>query len=383
VILTDPNGPEETATGSTVTVQVQTEQPYEVSIGHHILDTAVGLAEGSQRVAIIHQQTTMDLVSGLERRLTKNGFAVLRLPVPDAEAAKSAEVVAYCWASLGKAGFTRSDTIIGVGGGAATDLAGFVAATWLRGVRLISVPTSVLGMVDAAVGGKTGINTAEGKNLVGAFYEPAGVVCDLEALRTLPSEELTPGLAEVIKSGFIADPKILELVETQPDQVRDPGSAVLAELIRRSIEVKAAVVAKDLRESTSVGDQVGRELLNYGHTLGHAIERRENYRWRHGNAISVGLVFAAELSRRAGILSDQVADRHAATLSLVGLPISYSAGAFDDLLNNMALDKKTRGSTLRFVVLTDLARSRMLVGPDEQLLRESYAAIARTDAGTT
>ena len=383
MILTDPNGPEETATGSTVTVQVQTEQPYEVSIGHHILDTAVGLAEGSQRVAIIHQQTTMDLVSGLERRLTKNGFAVLRLPVPDAEAAKSAEVVAYCWASLGKAGFTRSDTIIGVGGGAATDLAGFVAATWLRGVRLISVPTSVLGMVDAAVGGKTGINTAEGKNLVGAFYEPAGVVCDLEALRTLPSEELTPGLAEVIKSGFIADPKILELVETQPDQVRDPGSAVLAELIRRSIEVKAAVVAKDLRESTSVGDQVGRELLNYGHTLGHAIERRENYRWRHGNAISVGLVFAAELSRRAGILSDQVADRHAATLSLVGLPISYSAGAFDDLLNNMALDKKTRGSTLRFVVLTDLARSRMLVGPDEQLLRESYAAIARTDAGTT
>jgi len=362
---------------------VPSEQPYQVAIGHHLLDNVIGLAEGSQRVAIIHQQTTMDLISGLERRLTKNGFAVLRLPVPDAEAAKRAEVVAYCWASLGKAGFTRSDTIVGVGGGAATDLAGFVAATWLRGVRLITVPTSVLGMVDAAVGGKTGINTAEGKNLVGAFYEPAGVVCDLEALRTLPAEELIPGLAEVIKCGFIADPKILDLVEGHPDEVLEPGSAVLAELIRRSIEVKAAVVAKDLRESTSVGTQVGRELLNYGHTLGHAIERREKYRWRHGNAISVGLVFAAELSRRAGILSDEVADRHAATLSLVGLPIGYPAGAFDELLNNMALDKKTRGSTLRFVVLEDLARARILVGPDEQLLRDSYAAIAQPVGGTT
>ena len=369
--MTDPNVFNE----PTVTIGVQTEQPYEVRIGRGMCDDVAELAEGGRRVAIIHQQTTMDLVSGLERRLTKNGFVVLRLPVPDAEAAKSAQVVAYCWASLGKAGFTRSDTIIGVGGGAATDLAGFVAATWLRGVRLITVPTSLLGMVDAAVGGKTGINTTEGKNLVGAFHEPVGVVCDLDSLRTLPTEELVPGLAEVIKCGFIADPAILDLVEQDPDQATDVSSAVLAELIRRSIAVKAAVVAKDLRESTSVGTQVGRELLNYGHTLGHAIERRELYRWRHGNAVSIGLVFVAEVARRAGLLSDAVADRHAAVLASVGLPISYDPGAIDDLLESMAMDKKTRGSTLRLVVLEDLARARILDGPDERLLRDSYAAI--------
>jgi len=375
--LTDPTETDQ-ATGTepaTVIIDVESEQPYRVTIGHGILDTVLGLAEGSQRVAIIHQQTTIDLVSGLERRLIKSGFSVLRVPVPDAEAAKSAEVLAYCWTSLGKANFTRSDTIIGVGGGAATDLAGFVAATWLRGVRLITVPTSLLGMVDAAVGGKTGINTVEGKNLVGAFYEPAGVVCDLDALRTLPTDELVPGLAEVIKCGFIADPAILDLVEGRPDKVVDPASAELAELVHRSIAVKAAVVAKDLRETTSVGTRVGRELLNYGHTLGHAIERRERYQWRHGNAVSIGMVFVAELARRAGILSDAVAARHARTLMLVGLPVSYARDAFDELLANMALDKKTRGSTLRFVVLEDLARARILEGPDEELLRDSYSAV--------
>jgi 3-dehydroquinate synthase len=382
VILSDPTAIEPTAfkpnrsrSGPTATVEVRTQQPYQVRIGHGIADDIVELAGHSQRVAVIHQQTTMDLVSGLERRLAKNGYAVLRLPVPDAEAAKSAEVVAYCWASLGKAGFTRSDTIIAVGGGAATDLGGFVAATWLRGVRLVTVPTTLLGMVDAAVGGKTGINTAEGKNLVGAFYEPVGVLCDLDALRTLPSEELVPGLAEVIKCGFIADPEILDLVQDRPAKVTDSGSAELAELIHRSVAVKAAVVAKDLKETTSVGNQVGRELLNYGHTLGHAIERREKYRWRHGNAVSIGLVFAAEVARRAGILSDTVAARHRSVLSAVGLPVSYQPDAFDDLLQNMALDKKTRGSTLRFVVLEDLAQARILQGPDERLLRDSYAAI--------
>ncbi|WP_188894000.1 3-dehydroquinate synthase [Microlunatus endophyticus] len=369
--MTDPTGTEP----ATVIIDVESEQPYRVSVGHGILDTVLGLAEGSLRVAIIHQQTTIDLVSGLERRLIKSGFSVLRVPVPDAEAAKSAEVLAYCWTSLGKANFTRSDTIIGVGGGAATDLAGFVAATWLRGVRLITVPTSLLGMVDAAVGGKTGINTVEGKNLVGAFYEPAGVVCDLDALRTLPTDELVPGLAEVIKCGFIADPAILDLVEGRPERAVDPASAELAELVRRSIAVKAVVVAKDLRETTSIGTRVGRELLNYGHTLGHAIERRERYQWRHGNAVSIGMVFVAELARRAGILSDAVAARHARTLMLVGLPVSYARNAFDELLANMALDKKTRGSTLRFVVLEDLSRARILQGPDEQLLRDSYSAV--------
>ncbi len=357
------------------TITVETAQPYPVSIGHGLVDTVPDLVDGSQRIAIVHQQSCIDLVSGLERRLVKDGFEVLRLPVPDAESAKTTQVLAYCWASLGRAGFTRSDSIIGVGGGAVTDLAGFVAATWLRGVRLVTVPTSLLGMVDAAVGGKTGINTTEGKNLVGAFYEPTAVVCDLDALRTLPDEELVPGLAEVIKCGFIADPTVLDLVEQHPQEVRDPGSQVVAELIRRSVAVKAGVVAGDLREQTSVGSRVGRELLNYGHTLAHAIERREQYRWRHGNAVSVGLVYAAELARRSGHLADDVAARHGRLLSAVGLPTTYAPDAFDDLLRAMALDKKTRGRTLRFVILEGVARPTMLVGPDEDLLRASYAAV--------
>jgi len=262
------------------------------------------------------------------------------------------------------------------------------------------VPTSLLGMVDAAVGGKTGINTPEGKNLVGAFYEPAGVLCDLDALATLPPADLVGGLAEVIKCGFIADPQILTLVEDHSDKLVEDHSdklvedhsdklveehagdlieadlPVVRELVERAITVKAAVVSGDLRESTSVGTRVGRELLNYGHTLGHAIERREGYRWRHGEAISVGMVFVAELSRLTGHLDQATADRHARILSGVGLPISYPADVFDELVATMALDKKTRGSTLRFVILDRLASASILSGPEPELLRAAYEAVA-------
>jgi 3-dehydroquinate synthase len=296
--------------------------------------------------------------------------------IPDGEAAKTAEVAAGCWAARGDAGFTRSDAVVGLGGGSTTDLAGFVAATWLRGVPLLNLPTTVLGMVDAAVGGKTGINTDAGKNLVGSFHEPVAVVCDLDCLATLPSADLLAGLAEVVKCGFIADPEILDVLESDPQAAVRPGSASLRELIERGIQVKAAVVSADLREATSVGTRVGREQLNYGHTLGHAIERREGYRIRHGEAISIGLVFAAELARTAGRLDDATATRHRAILSRLGLPTTYRPDAFDDLLGTMALDKKTRGSTLRFVILNGLASTEILDGPSVELLRGAYAAVA-------
>jgi 3-dehydroquinate synthase len=358
-------------------IRVSAERPYEVLVGHDLLGELPGLLGPEvQRVAVIHPPTLLELAGSVVHQLTQAGYTAVRIDVPDAEAAKTAEVAARCWSVLGQAGFTRSDAVLGVGGGATTDLAGFVAATWLRGVKLVSVPTSLLGMVDAAVGGKTGINTAEGKNLVGAFYEPAGVLCDLDALATLPPADLVGGLAEVIKCGFIADPQILTLVEADPAAARRPDSPQLRELVERSIRVKADVVSADLREATSVGGRVGRELLNYGHTLGHAVERREQYRWRHGEAVSVGLVFAAELARLAGTLDDSTAGRHRDVLSSVGLPVSYPAGAFDELLATMALDKKTRGSTLRFVVLNDLASAQILAGPSEDLLRSAYAAVA-------
>ena len=205
---------------------------------------------------------------------------------------------------LGRIGIGRKDAIVSLGGGAATDVAGFAAATWLRGIDIVHVPTTLLGMVDAAVGGKTGINTDAGKNLVGAFHQPAAVLVDLATLETLPRNELVAGMAEIVKAGFIADPVILDLIEADPEAALDPTGTVLPELIRRAVAVKAEVVAADEKESQL------REILNYGHTLAHAIERRERYQWRHGAAVSVGLVFAAELGRLAGRLDDETADRH-------------------------------------------------------------------------
>jgi 3-dehydroquinate synthase len=267
--------------------------------------------------------------------------------------------------------------VVGVGGGATTDLAGFVAATWLRGVRVVHVPTTLLGMVDAAVGGKTGINTAEGKNLVGSFHEPAGVLCDLAALDTLSRNEVVSGLAEVVKCGFIADPEILDLVEAEPDAAVDPHSGLLRDLVERAVRVKAAVVAGDLREATSAGGQVGREALNYGHTFGHAIERVERYRFRHGAAVAVGMVYVAELARLAGRLDEATADRHRVVLERVGLPTSYSGGSWEQLHDAMRLDKKSRGDRLRFVVLDGLARTGILEAPDPQLLTAAYAEVSR------
>jgi len=284
-------------------------------------------------------------------------------------------VVVDCWERLGAAGFTRSDAVVTVGGGATTDVGGFVAATWLRGVRVVHVPTSLLGMVDAAVGGKTGIDTAVGKNLVGSFHEPAGVLCDLDLLATLPERELVSGMAEVVKCGFIADPEILALVEKDPATALDPGSEVLAELVERAVRVKAEVVATDLRETGGAEGHPGREVLNYGHTLGHAVETKSGYAMRHGEAVAVGMVYAAELSRLAGRLDDETAARHRAVLASVGLPASAPDTPFDELLSLMRVDKKARGATLRFLVLDGLARPAVLSGPSEELLRSAYAAI--------
>jgi 3-dehydroquinate synthase len=225
-------------------------------------------------------------------------------------------------------------------------------------------------MVDAAVGGKTGINTAAGKNLVGAFHEPSAVLVDLAVLDTLPAPELVAGSAEIVKTGFIADPVILERIEAGPGAALDPAGPVLPELVERSIRVKADVVAADLRESHL------REILNYGHTLGHAIERREEYRWRHGAAVSVGLVFAAELARAAGRLDDVTADRHRAVLSSLGLPVGYAADALPELVESMRGDKKARAGTLRFVVLDGLAKPGRLEGPAPELLERAYAAVS-------
>ncbi|MFD7009329.1 MULTISPECIES: 3-dehydroquinate synthase [Rhodococcus] len=356
-----------------VRVQVQTANPYPVIIGRGLLGELVDELTGTRTVAIFHQPPLAETAEAVRAALAEKGIDAHRIEIPDAEDGKDLAVAGFCWEVLGRIGLTRSDAVVSLGGGAATDLAGFVAATWMRGVRVIHVPTTLLAMVDAAVGGKTGINTEAGKNLVGSFHEPSAVLIDLATLETVPRNEIVAGMAEVVKTGFIADPVILDLIEKDPEAALDPTGTVLPELIRRSVEVKAKVVAADLRESDL------REILNYGHTLGHAIERRERYRWRHGAAVAVGLVFAAELGRLAGRLDDVTADRHRTILELVGLPTTYDADAFGQLVEGMQTDKKNRAGVLRFVVLDGLAKPGRLEGPDPSLLVAAYSAVAREE----
>jgi len=362
-------------TGSGITrIPVSAERPYDVLIGHGLLgELPALLGDACQRVAVIAPAALATSAEAVREDLVSSGFEAIALEIPDGEAAKTPEVAAFCWSVLGQAGFTRTDAVVAIGGGSTTDLAGFVAATWLRGVRVVHVPTTVLGMVDAAVGGKTGINTDAGKNLVGSFHEPAGVLCDLTALETLPRNDLIAGLAESIKCGLVSDTAILDLVLADPEDAVRPDSDRLREIIERSIAVKADVVAGDLREA--IGGPLGREVLNYGHTFGHAIERVEDYRWRHGAAISVGMVYVAELARLAGRLDDATVDLHREVLGAVGLPTTYAAGRWDQLLAAMRVDKKARGDLLRFVVLDGLARPAILEGPDPALLAAAYAEV--------
>lgn len=345
--------------------------PYEVLVGHQLLGELPQLiGDRARRVAVLHPEALTETGEAVREDLAAQGYEAIAIQLPNAEEAKTVEVAAYCWKALGQTGFTRTDVIVGIGGGATTDVAGFVAASWLRGVRWIAIPTTVLGMVDAAVGGKTGINTAEGKNLVGAFHPPAGVLCDLAALDSLPVNDYVSGMAEIIKAGFIADPVILDLVEADPEGARTPAGPHTAELIERSIRVKAEVVSSDLKESGL------REILNYGHTLAHAIEKNERYKWRHGAAVSIGMVFAAELGRLAGRLDDATADRHRSVLASVGLPLAYRGDQWPKLLENMKVDKKSRGDLLRFIVLDGIGRPTVLEGPDPAVLLAAYGEVS-------
>ena len=344
---------------------------YDVVVGHGVSSRITDLLAASVRqVLVVRPESLEALATPVVERLRGAGLTVHEALVPDNESAKTADVAVSLWAALGRHAFTRSDAVVAVGGGTVTDLAGFVAATWLRGVAVVHVPTTLLAMVDAAVGGKTGINTAQGKNLVGSFHEPAGVLCDLDALATLPRADLVAGLAEVVKAGFIADPRILELVEADPEAATRFDGRHTRELVERAIAVKADVVAQDLTESWH------REILNYGHTLGHAVEQVEGYRRRHGEAVAIGMTYAAELAVASGRLSRTVLDRHREVLSAVGLPTAYRQDRWADLLAAMRRDKKSRGSLLRFVVLEDIGRPVRLEGPDEDLLLAAYSALA-------
>lgn len=352
-------------------ITVGAEKPYPVVIGRNLLEDVPQFIQGAKKVLVVHPVGLAVSAEELRDFLITQGFEVLLAGVPDNEEAKRIEVAAFCWGVLGKAEFSRTDMVIGFGGGTITDLAGFVAATWLRGVGIVQIPTTLLAMVDAAVGGKTGVNTSEGKNLVGVFHSPSAVVVDLETLATLPKNEVLAGFAEVVKCGFISDPEILNIIESDFDKAVDPSTDEFVELVRRSVQVKADVVASDFRESGL------REILNYGHTLGHAIELAERYKWRHGAAISIGMIFVAELAHLNGRLSIEAVQRHRELFTKLGLPTSYPAEKWPQLLANMQLDKKSRGGNLRFVVLDDIGKPTIMHAPTEEILFAAYQEIAK------
>ena len=351
-------------------ITVSGEAPYDVVVGRALLgEVGKSLGSAVQKVLVIHPEALSVSAEALREDLVSQGYEAILAGVPNSEDAKRVEVAAFCWGVMGQADFTRTDAVIGFGGGSTTDLAGFVAATWLRGVKLINVPTTLLGMVDAAVGGKTAINTQEGKNLVGAFHAPAAVICDLDTLETLSKNEIVASFGEVVKYGFIQDERILEIIEADVARATDPTTDEFRELVERSIAIKARVVGSDFKESGL------REILNYGHTLGHAIEHAEQYRWRHGAAIAIGQMFVAELARLAGRLSDADVERHRSIFKLLGLPTTYRADRWDQLLTAMQRDKKSRAGQLRFVVLDAIGKPTIMTAPAAELLHASYMEI--------
>jgi 3-dehydroquinate synthase len=290
------------------------------------------------------------LVAALAARLPH----VERLDLPAGEASKTLDEIERTTEWLASCGFDRKSAVIGIGGGATTDHAGFAAAIYLRGVAFALVPTTLLAMVDASVGGKTGVDLRAGKNLVGAFHQPRAVVADLGFLETLPARELTAGLAEVVKCGFIVDRELLGLCERAPAGGPLPRDLVL-ELVTRAVKVKADVVAADEHEGGR------RAILNFGHTVGHAIEAESGYGLLHGEAVALGMVAALRLGAALGVSPEALADRARTLLARLGLPTDFEARMTDGVFARLAVDKKRRGATIRFV---------FCAAPGETLLRD-------------
>ena len=334
-------------------IEVNSERRYTVDFVND-WQQSLQTALAGRRGIVLTPESMRDVVTKLPKEIG-------RITLPDGENQKDSGTFFRVMDEIARFGLDRTGVLIGIGGGATTDLTGFVAATYLRGVEWIAVPTSLAGMVDASIGGKTGINLAAGKNLAGAFHSPIKVIVDLHFLDTLSDRDLKAGMAEVVKCGFISDPTLLKLVT-------DRRKEALSDLVHRSIAVKAAVVTRDFKESFE------REILNYGHTLGHAIEKHSQYELRHGECVAIGMVFAAELSRRFSGLDDEGAKRHMTILSQLNLPTSYAKNAWSSLYQIMQSDKKKK-SSLRFVTLRKIGEPTRLEDTNEGQLREIYEEV--------
>ena len=347
-------------------IEVQAERNYPVIIDTYWKDELSRLLVGRSKAAIIVSEKMQEAV----KNLMATDAEIFVFPIPDGEPGKSSTTLNKVWDWLGAAGFTRSDLIVGIGGGAVTDFAGYAAASWLRGIDWVAIPTSVAGAVDAAIGGKTAINSEYGKNLIGAFHSPSAVIVDVSWFDTLSDRDFAAGMAEVVKAGFISDKKILDLVGTSKiSELRSNREAVI-ELVTRAIAVKAKVVSSDFKESFD------REILNYGHTLGHAIELHCKYDLRHGECVSIGMAFMAQLQLSLGLISADLAKQHVEILENLGLPTTYQRQAWPSLLASMYLDKKSRGKTLRLVTIKGIGITDRLENPDEKILLAAYEKVS-------
>lgn len=350
-------------------IQVRAERDYSVRITGDWRGDLSPLASKRDRVAIISSAAMSSHIP----TFNFSGVEVTHIEIPDGEAGKSSTSLNFIWEKLASAGFTRSDLIVAIGGGTVTDVSGYAAASWLRGIDWVAIPTTLAGMVDASVGGKTGINSPYGKNLIGAFHSPISVIIDPSWLRSLSDRDFAAGMAEVVKCGFIDDEEILNLIKGKSLSSIRNNAHLVNNLIERSVTTKAKVVSEDFKESEL------REILNYGHTFGHAIERVSDYSIRHGEAVSIGMVFVAELSREAGLIDDELVLLHRELLQTLGLPVSIAMVAggsnWPALYAAISLDKKARGSSIRFVILNSIANCVRLEGVTEEQLKSAYEKV--------
>jgi len=334
------------------------ERSYSIHVGENILGElgdAMRRAKFAQRVAIVSDRTVADLyLKPVEESLRRSGFESIAILLPAGEEHKNLESLAAIYDRVIAERFDRGSALVALGGGVVGDLAGFAAASYLRGIAYVQVPTTLLAQVDSSVGGKTAVNHREGKNLIGAFHQPRLVWIDVAALRSLPRRELLAGLAEVIKYGIIADAALFRRLEEKLDDLLAAESGILAEVVAASCAIKARVVEKDERESDL------RAVLNFGHTVGHALEAATGYeKYLHGEAVAIGMVQAARISLAEGVCDAESFERIRRLIVRAGLPAQIPAGvSLEELIKHMEVDKKSAGGKIKFVLCEGIGATR-------------------------
>ena len=351
------------------------ERAYEIEIENGLLNS-FDASFLPHEIAVLSNETVAPLYAApLAQRLRARGHRALEIVAPEGEGAKNLKWTSHAYDALAEFGLSRSGAIVAVGGGVVGDWAGFVAATWMRGVDFVQIPTTLLACVDSSVGGKTGVNHARAKNLIGAFHQPTRVLIDPQTLQTLPPRELRAGLAEVVKYGVIADAEFFGWLEENAAEALQLEPQIIEKIIARSCEIKAQVVGLDERESDASGV---RATLNYGHTIGHAIEATSGYgEILHGEAISIGMTAAARLAKILGIChdADALIERQTRLFGKIGLPTRLNSSTrnapFEDLWQAMLLDKKSRDGTVNFILPTRLGEVRLVRAVSADAVRAS------------